>query len=425
MRKLFPAVLGIWALLGATAPAPVLAECGNSVVESGEDCDNGGLCVDSPNTGATCATNADCPGGTCRPYGGDGCATNCTFEMDVPFELVPGVAQGETLQPGTSGAVAQATLLGLPIPLTGQLALTVGKERNGQIPVVIRNQTIQIPGVEVLGLACGCVRGASASTCGGTFKDPDGSLSLDCTDDPDICTEEGRKPCALVHGPGNTASGVIGCDGLDGVNLEYVLDLGGDDGPIQEPEITLSGTGPAGSAALLTTIGIDVVLGQCRGSGADYGPDRIFCTEDDQPSLGASATNPAVTGRARSSLVNLPFGDEMPPVEFQGRPFSCSEIARGNAGGAAVVSAFAIPELEVLGSLAAGVSLVAKPSAAPICTGDCSGDGEVTVNEIITMVNIALGSAELGACGAGDANADGEITVNEIVAAVNKALAGC
>jgi hypothetical protein len=59
------------------------------------------------------------------------------------------------------------------------------------------------------------------------------------------------------------------------------------------------------------------------------------------------------------------------------------------------------------------------------CVGDCNGDHQVTVNELIQMVNIALGTADVSTCLAGDANGDGEITVNEIVAGVNNALNGC
>jgi len=59
------------------------------------------------------------------------------------------------------------------------------------------------------------------------------------------------------------------------------------------------------------------------------------------------------------------------------------------------------------------------------CIGDCSQDGEVTVDEIITMVNIALGSQPISGCLAGDGNSDGQITVDEIVTAVNNALNGC
>jgi hypothetical protein len=59
------------------------------------------------------------------------------------------------------------------------------------------------------------------------------------------------------------------------------------------------------------------------------------------------------------------------------------------------------------------------------CQGDCGSDGAVTVNEIITMVNIALGTANVSACTAGDADGSGDITINEIIAAVNNALNGC
>jgi hypothetical protein len=67
----------------------------------------------------------------------------------------------------------------------------------------------------------------------------------------------------------------------------------------------------------------------------------------------------------------------------------------------------------------------ATPTSGTNCVGDCGEDGEVTVNELITGVNIALGVAPLSACPVFDANGDGEVTVNEILQAVNNALNGC
>jgi len=61
----------------------------------------------------------------------------------------------------------------------------------------------------------------------------------------------------------------------------------------------------------------------------------------------------------------------------------------------------------------------------PPCVGDCDGTGSVTVDEILAMVNIALGSADVSTCLAGDANNDGQITIDEILSAVNNALSGC
>jgi len=59
------------------------------------------------------------------------------------------------------------------------------------------------------------------------------------------------------------------------------------------------------------------------------------------------------------------------------------------------------------------------------CVGDCNGDGSVTVDEIITGVNIALGVTPLSACPVFDGNDDGTVTVDEILQAVNNALNGC
>jgi hypothetical protein len=59
------------------------------------------------------------------------------------------------------------------------------------------------------------------------------------------------------------------------------------------------------------------------------------------------------------------------------------------------------------------------------CVGDCNGDCTVTIDEILTLVRIALGKAPLSDCQSGDASGDGEITVDEIVRAVRNALNGC
>ncbi len=65
------------------------------------------------------------------------------------------------------------------------------------------------------------------------------------------------------------------------------------------------------------------------------------------------------------------------------------------------------------------------PRAARACVGDCDGNGTVTVAEIITMVNIALGNVPVSECLPGDADSGGQITVDEILQAVNNALNGC
>jgi len=73
--------------------------------------------------------------------------------------------------------------------------------------------------------------------------------------------------------------------------------------------------------------------------------------------------------------------------------------------------------------------LLVAPSLAvagsPPCAGDCNGDGEVGVNELIKGVNIFLGSVDVSQCPAVDSNGNGTVAINELVQAVNSALRGC
>jgi hypothetical protein len=60
-----------------------------------------------------------------------------------------------------------------------------------------------------------------------------------------------------------------------------------------------------------------------------------------------------------------------------------------------------------------------------LCVGDCNGDGEVTIEELLLMVNIALGAQNVSACACGDPDNSGEIDISEILQGVNNALTGC
>jgi len=66
-----------------------------------------------------------------------------------------------------------------------------------------------------------------------------------------------------------------------------------------------------------------------------------------------------------------------------------------------------------------------SPGLPASCVGDCGNNGHVTVHELLTMVNIALGNTEISQCEVGDDNDDSQITIDEILMAVNNALNGC
>ena len=86
-----------------------------------------------------------------------------------------------------------------------------------------------------------------------------------------------------------------------------------------------------------------------------------------------------------------------------------------------------LPDIVTANVDSADVSVLVNTGTPPVpaCVGDCNGDGTVAINELITGVNIALGSLPVSACEAIDANGNGEVAINELIAAVNNALSGC
>src|SRR5512145_1349998 len=59
------------------------------------------------------------------------------------------------------------------------------------------------------------------------------------------------------------------------------------------------------------------------------------------------------------------------------------------------------------------------------CLGDCNRDDTLTVSELVTGVNMALGRLAVEFCPEFDPSGDEQVAVNELVAAVYNALSGC
>lgn len=128
-------------------PTSAVAACGNGEKEGTEECDDGGTCVDGPNFcqtgpkigtactpataetdcgvndatkkgyacyGAHCTSDADCGAGTCKTFGGDGCANNCTIETDRPFLFSGAVCSGGPTQGKQCTAVGETGTTTLP-----------------------------------------------------------------------------------------------------------------------------------------------------------------------------------------------------------------------------------------------------------------------------------------------------------------------
>lgn len=75
--------------------------------------------------------------------------------------------------------------------------------------------------------------------------------------------------------------------------------------------------------------------------------------------------------------------------------------------------------------LRGGLWSVVSEAPGASCVGDCGGDGQVTVDELVTMVGISIAGAPPARCENGDGNRDGKVSIDELIAAVNHALAAC
>jgi fibronectin-binding autotransporter adhesin len=85
----------------------------------------------------------------------------------------------------------------------------------------------------------------------------------------------------------------------------------------------------------------------------------------------------------------------------------------GTAVGSATVTATPTP------------TFTPTPTSNGPCTGDCDGNGAVTVNEVVLGVSVALGGTVGPPCEAIDADGDGRASIAELIAAVGNALDGC
>jgi len=343
-----------------------MANCGDGQMVEGEECDDGGICtggamagtvcdaeadcgatqpgvcIAGPNIARACMANTDCPASVCvrcKSFGGDGCAANCTLESDVAYVLKPGIVAAGSIVPGTSGATVFGEIIPkLPLPLTGMQVLTVGKERNGQIPLVIKAPSVEFPQIPVSNIACACVRGFDVRTCGGVLFELGGATLAPICNDPNAaydCAANSKPPCSTVHGPGNSASGVIGCNGLEPVDVSITQDCNGEAGgePFP-PVVVLSGAGPAGSAIVLNTISIGTQVGMCT---------PTFCTEADPPSArGTPQTLPYTTGSATSLVQNANDfpGFDIGPQTESGSEFTCSGGTIGSVTDVSLAGAF-------------------------------------------------------------------------------------
>lgn len=447
-------------------PSTVIAVCADRIVSGAEQCDDGGFCIGGPLAGTACASEIQCVSGgacfgglddlsecesdadcrmgacrRCRPVGGDGCAANCTLETDIALDLVDGEIEGtgDAIKFGTSGGVEFGPGLTIPFAISGSVRLTAGRTVDGATPLTVRAAGIELDRIPLSSIGCACVRLPSPSTCGGTLFDLGGTPSPDCTEGfaaRAACPTD--RPCAPLHGPGNAGSGFVGC-GVPADDIGIQHDCNGVRGgqprlPVTMVSLGEPGQSGKGNALLVMTPAIGLAVGRCSGDATDRGVDGEFCTADDPiATRGVPRSSKFTTGMASGIILNPgDFEDDvLGPFSTRGNAFTCREDGSLDVSNGIISTAFSACDQPTINDIIVPMSLafaaappLPKPLPAP-CPGDCDRLGEVTVDEVVRLVTVALGQGTVAQCPVGDRNDDRQITVDEILAAVRSVLLGC
>lgn len=414
-----------WLMFVAPCLGGTPERCGNGMLDPGEECDdggmcvgasragsrctadeeckaegeNGGACVDGPRAGWACSGEVDCPGSrcaACQPFGGDGCAANCTLEEE-----------GEALADLRLDSAPSCPPILIACPsdpffIRARWRLAVGKAREGTIPFVVRTSPSYFAPTSVSTLSCVCTYPSEARTCGGLVRMRNGSPPIGCSSESD-CTGPRAMPCAPAHGAGNAGHGTLACKPALAVSrLTARRDCAS---PDAEEQWFVEALSQPASAWLALSTALRAEAGACRLTTCDERPLP--------PAATAWYTSGEACAEARSA------SEEASRACAAGRAPQCSP--RGDLGlplQFASASAWCAPDI---GALAISLQLTLRP---PACTGDCDGDNSVHVDELIRLVRAAL-ELEPATCPAADSDGNTRITVDEIVQSVDRALRGC
>lgn len=164
----------------------------------------------------------------------------------------------------------------------------------------------------------------------------------------------------------------------------------------------------------------------------NYGQGRVmvstltYCTEELLGSQGDALDNLLKFGRFFDGLAQTPGLTFTPtptptPTQTGGTP---TQTASHTPTETPTPTATPVPPTPTATVLPTGTP-TETPTPPPACAGDCNRDGQVTVNEIVTSVGIAVAESDLEACPPADIDGSDEVTVDELVVIVDNAMSGC
>ncbi len=455
-------------------PGPAPGVCGNARLEADEGCDDGGtiagdgcaancsketlrslrfasVCGGGSAHGRLCAEDAQCPGGSCLASKVTIQNPDLRFASDIEGEAVIVTGQARAYE-----AIDADGIELMPA---------------GAIPLLVRAEEWHVKPIPIPPFACACLRLVPRRDSGATDfrRGPAAVGRIDCRDpgaedtsafwyadgdaaelDPDC--SEGRmlsNTGNCLHLPENpeveTDAGERGTAWLEADLRAYALNDGGtccrvgidpgcfdpflfkgydgipctwDDEGVQ---LRLQATWTTAHAEVFFErpnglAGRSVSVGSREPCGTTPCTDPGEICSDMSDLFGCRASSSACECRTSCN-------GRACAADAVGIPFDCDALKDGAPGLPGGAWALAMPVHTGFGNLV--ITGILRDAGPELCTGDCNADRTVTVDEIVAIVSVALGSDGIDVCHAADANGDGSLTVEELVLAVTSALGGC
>jgi cysteine-rich repeat protein/YVTN family beta-propeller protein len=291
-------IMRVGTAIGRPAVADLEPLCGNGVLDTDEECDDGNL------------------------VGGDGCAPNCTLESRRTLILDPGVSKLAIL---TASATYSA-------PVRGSITLSTGKRNNDEsIPVAVRAEDVHLDPIPIPALGCVCLQAT-----------PDPDLAPGVTGHADIGCAVGTIPPWSIPNVAYTNNGVHDSRSFDRDCFRGTQEppTSLHPGACNRHNVFFYNPGPPGSSVLETNIRMRIIAdgGTCAVDASDppKGADGIPCNGDDPDAFTGALLGPLTTaappsGGAEGAVKDLD-GNSVHTF-IPGAAFECDALAADPTGG--------------------------------------------------------------------------------------------
>lgn len=149
---------------------------------------------------------------------------------------------------------------------------------------------------------------------------------------------------------------------------------------------------------------------------------RLGCVIESSNDTQYSINSRTATDYFVIAFLDIHINERLDPDEpyeiFRDRAAVPADPVLGNSGRTDIDFVFGDENLPGAATPTPTVTPVPPPLA-----GDCDGNGDVTVEELVRAVAIALGTVDLSTCPAADGDGDGLVRIDELIHAVTAALA--